>query len=1103
MGLETLSAAEGRGDWMRSLRQGKKQTNALRKERALKDRVREHQKNRLGNFEAWAIFDRDQLKQEVEGYEDGADVNWTELAKKHKIRKRDGEVPANVGQLLKLWLQKENVDTGRLKNQSAPVRVRRARIKVGGGTDITFPRKRTEREISKELSIMIRDGQVPIGEFVVPKTFRKYFLNRNTNRIETKTVTIEGRKLPLQQLREQLLQSQQPFMRDATNYDHMTKEQLTERLIKLGEYHKHKGDSEEAMRYHLQDIATRRTLMYWEDGATLANHGYILYLVATTYDPAVHLTDWEYHQKFHLHISVQSKVEQPKIYLIARCGSSDAEQMLYAETRRDDLPSLADPVMSPDGQAYTDTLRFFKGDNPARQSELGQQRGGYYPCVQCPVDIRGVRSFWESCHTEKPTSTIGDRQQFLLEGPVTCMKASSSLPDPFSQLTKEELQEELTSRGAVPYESVDTMSKKDLQQEMKRTLRGTKRMPTLLQPNPTQNITELNLQHLEAPGCECMHDCCNHTKNILEELPARVSKEVAETIQRVKQTILGDKDIIRASDMRYTLLILIKELEQQGKARPEVMQLLYTQAEIQRACYAAADDRTTTTIYRLSNVAFLHHLMMRECFPGNAKIISNRKLWGSYYHSIRDHMPTVYRIAPLSSLMAENEERHFATIKRITKSSANYANPGHIIQNVIVRFHFNNNAGTRTHQDNKISETAKLLPQLRTRIPIALMKKYPRETQTHCEHVPDFLHPGYGAHWHIEGEEVVFHDSPSEDPPFHPAGPFMHHFRSTSLQEEDSYLKETWNRCLQDEVAMPLFKLWIFEPDGQTLSKKVTTPFLDMGYDFDKDKFPYMKENTLETEEEDEEEEMAADDPEETMEDEEVVRLERVDPEPELEEYADSGTRETGDQAPASQVHPSSDSEIRLQQDYPDQSPARIRMERRGEGSTMAPTPPKTPGQGADLRSDLAIPGNSASTPIRTDTGVQQGTMTPPPTPCVSKENSSRAKPQWKTKLGCALAVVLGEVPIVQRTDQVKAKLKMTPKNKFYKDEFDRCISQVSGQLSIQLHKDRRTFEVWEKDFAVQNGRLPIASDVRHSESTVQKRIRYAEHLLRTFGVKL
>ncbi|CAH1274498.1 Hypp5314 [Branchiostoma lanceolatum] len=46
----------------------------------------------------------------------------------------------------------------------------------------------------------------------------------------------------------------------------------------------------------------------------------------------------------------------------------------------------------------------------------------------------------------------------------------SFFKDPFSQLTKEELQEELTSRGAVPYESVDTMSKKDLQQEMKRTL---------------------------------------------------------------------------------------------------------------------------------------------------------------------------------------------------------------------------------------------------------------------------------------------------------------------------------------------------------------------------------------------------------------------------------------------------------------------------------------------------------------------------------------------------------------------------------------------------------------------------------------------------------
>ncbi|KAI8497679.1 hypothetical protein Bbelb_243310 [Branchiostoma belcheri] len=283
------------------------------------------------------------------------------------------------------------------------------------------------------------------------------------------------------------------------------------------------------------------------------------------------------------------------------------------------------------------------------------------------------------------------------------------------------------------------------------------------------------------------------TQNVLEELPAHVCREVAETIRTVKQAILGDKDTVRASDMRELLVILTKELEQQGKARTEVMQLLYSLVDIQKLCYAAADDRTTT-VYRLSNAVLKHHFMRKECFPGNPRNITNRRLWGQYIHTIRDHTPLLYRIAAISTLMAENEERHFSTFKRITKTSANYANPGHIITNILVRCHFNKNAGTTTNQDNKISQTAKLLSQLRTRIPISLLKKYPREAQTHCERVCDFLQPGRHG-----------------------------------------------TDCLQDEVPMPLCKLWIYKYDGQTLSKKVTTPFLDTGYDFAKDKFPYMK----------------------------------------------------------------------------------------------------------------------------------------------------------------------------------------------------------------------------------------------------------------------
>lgn len=73
---------------------------------------------------------------------------------------------------------------------------------------------------------------------------------------------------------------------------------------------------------------------------------------------------------------VQSVVEKPYMYLLARSGSSVKDQLLYVATRREDLKALENPTNSPDGVPYTDVMRYFSGDSPARQLESGQQCGG-------------------------------------------------------------------------------------------------------------------------------------------------------------------------------------------------------------------------------------------------------------------------------------------------------------------------------------------------------------------------------------------------------------------------------------------------------------------------------------------------------------------------------------------------------------------------------------------------------------------------------------------------------------------------------------------------------------------------------------------------------
>eukprot|EP00058_Branchiostoma_floridae_P018560 XP_002604049.1 hypothetical protein BRAFLDRAFT_71661 [Branchiostoma floridae] len=1054
-----------------------------KKRKLLEELGQRKPRNKLGNFENWATFDGERLKQEVDSYEDGENVNWTELARKYEIKTPDGKVPPNAGQLLKLWLKKQHIDTERFNKLSSAV-IRRARIKLNRGTGVTLPRQRTERQISKQLCVMINDGEIPIGEFVVARKYKKFFLNRQTNKIETKVVTTEGRKHSLLTIRKKLLTAQQPFLRDAADYNSMTEDQLKQRLVDLGE---DVPSDKASMIDRLSSIERTRHLMYWEDGATLANRGYIAYMVATVYDSAIYLTDTEYYEKFKVRLSVQSKVEQPELYLIARSGSSDAEQLLYTQTRRDDLPSLQIQVQAPDGRQYKDILRFFKGDNPARQFEVGEQKGGFHPCL-CPIDIRCVHRFSACSRTDEPAPTIEDRRQFLLEGPVTSRKASSMEPEPFGQLTKEEMKDEVTSRGSVSYAEAENMSKKDVQQEMKGMLHGMKRAPTLLLPDLTQTTAQLNIQQLEAPASESMHDLFNHSKNILNELPAHVPKEVKETIQRVKDIILGGKEIVRASDMRYAIIMLNKELEKQQKASNEVKQLLYTLAEMQRLCYLAADNRNMVNIYRMSNIMFHHHVMLKEVFPGNPKVLTHRKLWGMYIHSLRDHTPVIYRIAAISSLMAENEERQFANFKRVTKSSACYGTEGHVITNYMIRSHCSEKVGASENRgcvENKISQVAKLLPQERTKIPVALLKKYPREAQAWCERVCDFFHRGYGIHWHVEGEHVILHDAPSQDPPFHPAGPTMRHFRSTSIKQMHNLLRDDFQQCIEEEIPMPVSTLWLY--NGQTLVKKVKTPFLDTGHDFSQH-VPYMSETVQETEDEEEREEMpveqdpACDEPEE--EEEVVIRMDPLDPDPELDEFEDGGSgthnditmfsltttasdpyREPGMQAAASHVHVWT----------PGQAPCSSRAGKKGEsnGSSFLATPPRTPVQEAG--------------------------------PTRSTIDAHRNEPKWQTKLGSALAVVIEDAETIQRVDSLKARLKMEPRNKFIKAEYDNCVAVVSTRLSKTLHEERKNFMTWEKSFVTENGRLPTAEDVNESAqaSARQKRIRYAEHLLRSFGVNL
>ena len=79
-------------------------------------------------------------------------------------------------------------------------------------------------------------------------------------------------------------------------------------------------------------------------------------------------------------------MEQPHLYMMGVCGSSDADQMLFTPTRQECLRGLALPMQIKD-ISITDKMRFMNGDNPSVEFEDETQKGGHRGCVGCDGDM--------------------------------------------------------------------------------------------------------------------------------------------------------------------------------------------------------------------------------------------------------------------------------------------------------------------------------------------------------------------------------------------------------------------------------------------------------------------------------------------------------------------------------------------------------------------------------------------------------------------------------------------------------------------------------------------------------------------------------------------
>ncbi|CAC5415964.1 unnamed protein product [Mytilus coruscus] len=288
------------------------------------------------------------------------------------------------------------------------------------------------------------------------------------------------------------------------------------------------------------------------------------------------------------------------------------------------------------------------------------------------------------CCFKRTLSDLEDRRAVFLKV-ESLVKIKQGNINPFQNLTKDELIEELECRG---FDTFRLKTKVRLQEEMSDLLHGISRPPALLLHYPEKSLTESNISWYEVLPCEPLHDISNVVQNIIQELPHHVKQNSTKLeLEKFCNNTIGDKNQIKGSDARLYAIKLskfIENLQLDGKISSDISQLINSLVEIINIAYSSVERRTPRQILRLYNQTFLFAVLSKSIIGIPVKM-TQRKFYGSHFHSLVVHLPEIYRIINTKSILAEQEERTFGSLRRLAEGTTN-RKPGCIVDNTILRF---------------------------------------------------------------------------------------------------------------------------------------------------------------------------------------------------------------------------------------------------------------------------------------------------------------------------------------------------------------------------------------------------------------------------------
>ena len=175
-------------------------------------------------------------------------------------------------------------------------------------------------------------------------------------------------------------------------------------------------------------------------------------------------------------------------------------------------------------------MRVFHGDGPARQFEVGHQRGG---------NLLAPKSF----------SSIPPPSQ--KESRFLSREFSEKNILPFTNLKKESLKNELHARGIDTFEKTTA----EMQEELSFILHGIQRPPAFL-------CTDAQIPSMscyEIPPCEQLYNLTNLIQNLITELPLHIeNKQMQAEFEKYSSVTVGDKNQLKGSDASLFVVKLAK-----------------------------------------------------------------------------------------------------------------------------------------------------------------------------------------------------------------------------------------------------------------------------------------------------------------------------------------------------------------------------------------------------------------------------------------------------------------------------------------------------------------------------------------------------------------